>query len=410
MAIVEPFRGYLPSPDEAKEVSSPPYDVISSKEARAVYDSNKKSFLRIIKPEIEFEGSTNPSADIIHSYAKKNLDDFIKQGILSRENVACFYLYQICMGQHVQSGIVSKVSIKEYDTGLIKKHEHTRPEKENDRSKHIEVTNANTGPVFLTYKNDGGFQSLIENALKNDPYIDFEAEDGSIHRIWKLKSNLLIRAIKNYFDSIRELYIADGHHRAASASRVEKIKKELNPNHSGQESYNFFLAVIFPHDQMQILSYNRILKVDQLDKYNLIKFISKKFKVSKLSRGKFPSSKNMVSMYFDDSWYCLQIKETIVFDDFVSALDASILQDFLLQPFFKIKDPRTSERLEFIGGIKGVKEIENRCLNHKMIAFLLYPVRIKDLFEVADAGKVMPPKSTWFEPKLRSGLVVRIFD
>lgn len=410
MAIIRPFRGYLPLPDQAKEISSPPYDVLSSEEAREIVQSNPKSFLRVIKPEIEFDKDNNFSSERIHAVAKKNLDELIENKQFLRDDKPCFYLYQICMGQHTQTGIVSEVSVQEYDDGLIKKHEHTRPEKENDRTKHIQITKANTGPVFLTFKNDGKFKNLIENITEKKPYISFKAEDHTVHSIWKLESNFIIENIENYFKSINELYIADGHHRAASASRVKKIKQGSNLKHSGEESYNFFLSVIFPHDQIQILGYNRLVNTSHIDQENLMNLISLNFKISELSKGRDPTSKSTVVMYYSGSWYDLAFRKKLSSNNSVSNLSASILQNYLLKPFLKIDDPRTSDKIEFIGGVKGLKELENRCSEQKMIAFVMFPVKMDDLFIVADAGKVMPPKSTWFEPKLRSGVVVRLLD
>ena len=409
MAIIRPFRGYLPLPDEAKDISSPPYDVLSSKEAREIVESNPKSFLRIIKPEIDFDNSNNISNERIHTAAMKNLDKLIISKKFLRDEKPYFYLYQISMGQHTQIGIISEVSVEEYDNGLIKKHEYTRPDKENDRTKHVQMTNANTGPVFLTFKNNGDFKNLIKNTTEKKPYISFKADDYTFHSIWKLKSELIIKNIESYFRSIPDLYIADGHHRAAAASRVKKLKQDLNPKHSGKESYNFFLSVIFPHDQVQILGYNRLVDPSQIDQENLLDFISLNFKISKLSNGKYPASKTTIAMYFSGSWYYLKFKEKLSSNNFVSTLSASILQNYLLKPFFNIDDPRTSDKLEFIGGIKGLEELENMC-SKKMIAFVMCPVEVDDLFTVADAGQVMPPKSTWFEPKLRSGLVVRLLD
>ncbi len=409
MAIIRPFRGCLPLPDKAKEISSPPYDVLSSEEAREIVKSNPKSFLRIIKPEIEFNDCDNPSTERMHEVAKKNLEQFIDDKNFLQDSKPCFYLYQISMGQHIQTGIVSEVSIEEYNNGLIKKHEHTRPEKEDDRTKHIEITNANTGPVFLTFKNDGNFAKLIKKVTGKTPYLSFKADDFTIHSIWKLKSNLLIKDIENYFKSIKNLYIADGHHRAAAAARVKKIKQGLNIEHCGEESYNFFLSVIFPHDQIQILSYNRLVEIGHINKENLMDLISKNFKISSLNKGKYPDSNTSIVMYLSGSWYNLKIREKLPSNSFVSTLSASILQNYLLKPFFNIEDPRTSDKLKFIGGIKGLKDLEDMC-SEKMVAFVMYPVKIDDLFIVADAGNVMPPKSTWFEPKLRSGVVVRLLD
>tara|TARA_B100000945_G_C20425518_1_gene620326 strand:+ start:3463 stop:4698 length:1236 start_codon:yes stop_codon:yes gene_type:complete len=405
MAILRPFQGILPNNKLAQSVSCPPYDVISSKEAQLMAKDNPNSFLRIIKPEIN-SNEVNSITDI-HQYASNLLKDFIKNGILKKDLNNCFYLYQIKMGDHEQTGIIAATSINEYNQNKIKKHEYTRPDKENDRTQHIKITQTNTGPVFLTFKNDGHYSNIIKNVQDYRPYINFEAEDNTEHTIWRINDLEKQNQIIDYFQSISNLYIADGHHRAASAARVQNYFQNKNPKHKGNEPYNFFLSVIFPDNEMKILDYNRIIKdLNGLSEKQLINLIKKNFFISRIDKNK-PTKINNFSMLLNNNWYNLESKRNILCNDPVDSLDASILQNYLLEPILGIDNPRTNKRIDFIGGIRGLEELERRCNTDAAIAFALYPVSINDLFCVADANKVMPPKSTWFEPKLRSGLVVR---
>ena len=411
MAKIKPFRGYRPPPDIAGTVSSPPYDVISSDEARNMVQDNPSSFLHVIKPEIDFTPSNEPKGDALHEHGSANLQRFINGGKLVQDKNPCFYIYQIKMGNHTQTGIMAAVSVEEYNQALIKKHEFTRPDKENDRTRHIEITNANTGPVFLIFSNDGEFQNKVSKIKNQSPDISFTAEDETIHTLWKTDSADQINIITDYFQSIPSLYIADGHHRAASASRVQKIKKDTNPHHNGDELYNYFLSVIFPHDEMQILGYNRIVKdLNKLSEEEFLKSIESSFSLIPNLSPFTPDSSHTFSMFLNEKWYRLEAKEHIISDDPVEGLDASILQNHLLAPILDIDNPRTNNRIDFVGGIRGLKELERRCILDAKIAFVLYPVSIDNLLAVADAGKVMPPKSTWFEPKLRSGMVVRLLE
>ena len=315
------------------------------------------------------------------------------------------------MGAHVQTGIIAAVSVEEYDSGIIKKHEYTRPEKEDDRTMHIQVTKANTGPVLLTFRNDGSFNNQVSGLINKDKDISFEADDGTLHSIWRIKDSNTINEISAYFKRVQSLYIADGHHRAASASRVHKEMTKNKPTDNVKESYNYFLATIFPHDEMQIMGYNRVVKdLCGLTDEQFISKLRENFDIQKLSTRRGPKERFSFTMLLGDSWYCLTAKKQIIKQDSVLRLDASILQNHILKPILKIEDPRTDKRIEFVGGIRGLEELEQRCSSDVKVAFALYPVSIEDLFRVSDDNKVMPPKSTWFEPKLRSGLIVRFLD
>ncbi len=403
MSKIKPFRGYLPPNNLAKKVSCPPYDVLSSDEARDAVRNNAKSFLRVVKPEVDFVDNIISKDEIVHQKAYHNLSAFIREGLLIRDQEECFYVYRISKSGHVQTGLVAAVSVEEYNDQRIKKHEHTRPEKEDDRTLHISTTRANTGPVFLVFKNDGSFKELISRYAREKSIIYFHADDGSSHSIKKIENKSSIENIRNYFKSVDNLYIADGHHRAASASRFQKSQ-------NGNSNGDYFLGTLFPHDEVQILSYNRVVRrLDGFQNDLFFKEVKKYFSIVRSNKKK-PNDKGIFMMYLDGKWFALEAKEKIKNNDPVLGLDASLLQNFILDLILNIKDPRTDSRLDFIGGSKGLDELERRCGMDAKIAFALYPVSIDDLLKVADDGKVMPPKSTWFEPKLRSGLIVRKLD
>jgi len=384
---------------------------MNSDEARDMVQSNAHSFLRIIKPEIDFPAEAEPKGDALYEHGYKNLKKFISEGILVQDENPCFYIYQIKMGDHTQTGIMAAVSIEEYNKGIIKKHEYTQPDKENDRTQHIEKTNANTGPVFLIYRNDGQFQNTVLEIKNQSSYISFTAEDETNHTLWKTDSSDQINLLMDYFQSIPALYIADGHHRAASASRVQKIRQDANPNHRGDESYNYFLAVIFPHNEMQILDYNRVIKdLNGLTEDQLLESITSNFLLTTNASNLTLNSPHTYSMFLKNKWYRLEAKNHIKSYDPVEGLEASVLQNHLLSPLLDIDNPRTNKRIDFVGGIRGYLELEKRCQKDCAVAFALPPVTIDQLLAVADSGKVMPPKSTWFEPKLRSGIVVRLLN
>ena len=411
MAKILPFKGFLPPASLAELVSSPPYDTLSSDEARSRTKNNNKSFLRVIKPEVDFKIGTEPSGSKLHEHAATNLSNYISNGNLLEDKDQYLYIYQISMGAHVQTGIIAAVSVEEYDSGIIKKHEYTRPEKEDDRTMHIQVTKANTGPVFLTFRNDGSFNNQISGVINRDRDISFEADDGTLHSIWRIQDSNTINEISAYFKRVRSLYIADGHHRAASASRVHKEMTKNKPKENVKESYNYFLATIFPHDEMQIMGYNRVVKdLCGLSDKQFISKLKEKFDIQKLSSKRGPKERFSFTMLLGNHWYCVTANKQIIKEDSVLRLDASILQNHILKPILKIEDPRTDKRIDFVGGIRGLEELERRCSSDAKVAFVLYPVSIEDLFRVSDDNKVMPPKSTWFEPKLRSGLIVRFLD
>ena len=411
MALIKPFRGYRPPADLAHKITSPPYDVMTSDEARDMVQNNNDSFLRVIKPEIDFSPENEPKGDDLHNHAKHNLLDYIEKGNLIQDANFCFYLYQITMGNHTQTGIMAAVSIAEYNEGLIKKHEFTQPEKEDDRTRHIEITNANTGPVFLTYRNDGKLKNVTLEILNSHPDISFTADDGTFHTLWKVENKIQVERLINYFQAMPALYIADGHHRAASAARVQKFREDANSNHTGDESYNYFLSVIFPHDEMQILDYNRVVKdLNGLTEEQFHESIKENFDVVPIPHPPLPIPENNYSMHINGKWYQLEALAHVKSDDPVEGLEASILQKYLLTPILDIDDPRTNKRIDFVGGIRGMEELERRCQTDCTVAFALPPVSIEQLLSVADSGQVMPPKSTWFEPKLRSGMVVRLLD
>ena len=411
MADIKPFRGYRPPADLAYKITSPPYDVMTSDEARDRVQNNNDSFLRVIKPEIDFNSGDEPSGDDLHNHGKSNLQNFIEKGNLVQDANACLYLYQISMGDHTQTGIVAAVSIDEYNNGLIKKHEFTRPEKEDDRTRHIEITNANTGPIFLTFRNDGKLKNVTLENLNSHPDISFTADDATFHTLWKVENKIQVEQLIDYFQAIPTLYIADGHHRAASAARVQKLREDANPNHTGDEPYNYFLSVIFPHDEMQILDYNRVVKdLNRLTEEQFFESVNVNFEINPIPNLPLPIPKNNYSMHINGKWYQLETKDHIKSDDPVEGLEASILQKYLLTPILDIDDPRTNKRIDFVGGIRGMEELERRCQTGCAVAFALPPVSIGQLLSVADSGQVMPPKSTWFEPKLRSGMVVRMLE
>lgn len=411
MAAIRPFRGYRPRSDVVAKVASPPYDVLSSAEARTAASNNPLSFLHVVKAEIDLDPSIDVHSEEVYNRSADNLRKLISDGILIQDETPCLYVYQQRMGQHVQAGVVAGASVDEYQSGLIKKHEHTRQDKENDRARHIEILGANAGPVFLTYRASQEIDSFVEKVRSGAPEYDFVAEDEVAHTLWVVKEPGLIEALANAFQDVPCLYVADGHHRSAAASRVREIRKAANPSHTGKEQYNYFLTVIFPHDQMQILDYNRVVKdMGSLTEEDFLAKAGESFEVTSTEHPK-PDEKGSFGMHLRGKWHRLKARPgTYPEDDPVASLDVAILQDNLLGPVLGITDPRTDARIDFVGGIRGVAELERRCALDAVLAFALYPTSIEELMAIADAGKVMPPKSTWFEPKLRSGMVTKMLD
>jgi len=408
MARVEPFRAWRPRRDLAAQVASPPYDVLNSHEAREMAEGNQVSFLHVIKPEIDLPPEISPHDPQVYERGAASLRSLIEKGVLIREDSPALYAYRQRMGDHVQTGVVASASVDEYENQRIKKHEHTRPDKEDDRTRHVNALNANTGPVFLTYPASAAIDQRVAEICTAEPEYDFTSDDGIQHTLWVVRDTETISDIQEGFGAVPHLYVADGHHRSASATRVRALRREANTNHRGDEPYNFFLTVIFPHDQMKILPYNRVVRdLGGLDKQALLARLEDSFDVAPAERPE-PSEPQSFGMFLGGRWYRLTARPgSFPADDPVASLDCAILQDNLLQPVLGITNPRTDGRIDFVGGIRGTGELERRCREGWAVAFALYPTSIEQLMSVADAGKVMPPKSTWFEPKLRSGLIVR---
>ncbi len=412
MADIRPFRAWRPAPGMARKIASPPYDVLSSAEARLMAAGNPLSFLHVIKPEIDLDPTIDAYDERVYAKGAENLQRLRNEGALIKDPTPCFYLYRQQMGDHVQTGLVAGASVAEYDTGLIKKHELTRPQKELDRTRHVQALNANAGPVFLTYRAVQEIDEMVAALIARlSPAYDFLADDGVGHTVWPVAGRQDVDAIREAFRRVEALYVADGHHRAASASRVRKARMDGNPTHTGDEPYNHFLTVIFPHDQMLVMDYNRVMR--DLAGMTMDEFLTQvehRFAVG-LGEAVKPQKPRRFGMYLGGAWRWLEpLRGTFDADDPVASLDVSILQDNLLGPVLGIGDPRTDERIDFVGGIRGLQELEKRCREGWAVAFSLYPTTVEQLMAVADAGRMMPPKSTWFEPKLRSGLIIRSLD
>ncbi|MCL5037831.1 MAG: DUF1015 family protein [Chloroflexi bacterium] len=416
MAIVRPFKGLRPKKELASKVAALPYDVMNSEEARKMADGNPYCFLHISKAEIDLPSGTDIYDDSVYQKSKENFYRFIKEGILRQDTEPCFYVYRQVMpvegGHHSQVGLVAGASVDEYQKDIILKHEQTRQDKEDDRTRNVDTLNANTGPVFLTYIAKPEIDAIIDKIMEGTPENDFTSDDGIRHTFWVVSDKKIIEKIEEKFASLDHLYVADGHHRSASASRVRDMRMKANPGHTGDEEYNFFLAVIFPHDQMQIMDYNRVIKdLNGLSEEEFMVKAAEKFDIEAQDAPLYkPSEKHSFGLYISGKWYRLTPKPgTFDENDAVGSLDVSILQENLLDPVLGIKNPRTDKRIDFVGGIRGIKELVRLVDSGKFsAAFAFYPTSINDLIEVADAGKFMPPKSTWFEPKLRSGLAVHL--
>ena len=414
MAKIKPFRGVRPAKNKIKDVASPPYDVVNSAEAREQVKDKPYSFLHVVKPEIDLPENIDLYDESVYLKGRENLYKMIADGILIQDEKPCFYLYRLIMGNVDETGLVACASIEDYENDIIKKHEHTRADKEADRIKHVDTLNANTGQVFLTYKARQEMNELVDELTKEKPLYDFETEDGIKHIFWKVDQEDDIQKIMDIFAEIDFLYVADGHHRSASGTIVGQRRREANPNHTGEEEYNYFLSTIFPHDQLYIMDYNRVVKdLNGLSTEDFLKKVEEKFIIDIYSKDKsyHPEGMHKFGMYLDGSWYKLIAREgTFPDNDPVRSLDVSILQENLLSPILRISDPRKDKRIDFVGGIRGLEELSRRVDAGEAVAFSLYPTSIEQLMAIADAGKVMPPKSTWFEPKLRSGVIVHLLD
>ena len=412
MSIVRPFKAIRPAPALARDVAALPYDVMNSQEARQMVEGNPYSFLHIDKAEIDLDPSIDLYDTRVYEKARDNLNQMIAGGVFQMEEKACLYIYKQTMDGRSQIGIVGCASIDDYRNNVIRKHELTRADKEQDRINHVDYCDANTGPIFLTYRSVPAIGAAVAKVMESKaPVYDFVSEDGIGHTVWVIDEDAVICGICDAFASVDNLYIADGHHRSASAVRVGMKRREENPGWDGTEEFNYFLSVIFPDDQLYIMDYNRIVKdLNGLTKEQFLTAVGEKFTITPHDNTQLlkPAKKHTYGMYLDGKWMLLEAKEgTYDAADPVAQLDVSILQNNLLQPILGIGDPRTDKRIDFVGGIRGLKALSDRVDSGSMaVAFSMYPTTMDDLMDIADADAIMPPKSTWFEPKLRSGLFI----
>lgn len=411
MIVLKPFKAIRPTKELAPKVAALPYDVMDSQEAREMTKNNPYSFLHVDKAEIDLDSNIDPYDLRVYEKAKENLKSMMDDEILIKDSKESLYVYKQVMNGKEQIGLVGCVSVEDYMNNRIKKHENTIKEKQKDRTNHVYYCNGNTGPIFLTYRSREDINRIIEDWIDNNiPVCDFVSEDDIAHKVWIIDDNEVMEKLIGLFRTLDSLYIADGHHRAAAAAEVAKMRKDKEPDFTGKEEFNYFLGVLFPHDQLYVMDYNRVVK--DLNGHSSTEFMEKireNFIVEEVEeRGPYrPDKKHSFGMYLDNKWYKLTAREnSFDLDDPVGSLDASILQDNVLQPILGIEDPRTNKRIDFIGGIRGLEELEKRVDEGMAVAFSLYPTAIDDLMKIADEGKTMPPKSTWFEPKLRSGLFI----
>ncbi len=409
MALISPFKALRPQPAKAAQVASRPYDVLNSAEARLETQHNPDSFLHITKAETDLPENTDIHSRAVYEKAKENLHSFIDRKVLFREEQPCYYIYELVMNGRSQTGLVCGSSVDDYENDIIKKHEFTRPEKEQDRINHISISGAQTGNVFLAYRNNNAIDNLVDSwKAGNEPAYHFTAEDGIQHTVWVVNDDNVIETITRLFDTeVPETYIADGHHRAASAA---KVRLALGDKATANASY--FLTTLFPSNQLYIMDYNRLVKdLNGLSKESFLNSIIDNFELAEASSALSPAALHEFGMYLDGQWYRLTAKDGTYTQDPIGVLDVTILQEKILDPVLGIKDQRTDKRIDFVGGIRGLKELEKRVNSGEMkLAFSLYPVSIDQLFAIADSGHVMPPKSTWFEPKLRDGLLTHLID
>lgn len=412
MATLKPFRILRPLPEKASEICTLPYDVMNTEEARSMAEGKPLSFLRVTRSEIEFGPEANPYSDEVYQHGARNLQALQEQGVLVQSREPEYMLYRLQMGEHVQTGLVAAASCAEYDSGIVRKHELTRPDKEDDRTRHINILGAQTGAVFLTYRATPEIDQMVEKETERAPDIDFTAEDGIQHSAWFVRDGATIAALQSSFAKVPLLYVADGHHRSAAASRVAR-ERAAEPGHTGSEPYNYFLTVTFPHDQMQILGYNRVVHdLNGLQPDELLNRLREVATVEPLQSAQNPVRKGELTMFLSGQWYRLQWNPGVAAEgDSVARLDVSLLQDQVLAPVLGIGDPRTDKRISFIGGIRGTAELERLVKDGSgAAAFALFPTSIEDLMEIADQNGLMPPKSTWFEPKLRDGMAVHLIN
>ena len=404
---IKAFKAWRPAEGLAETVASVPYDVVDRAQAKKLAEGNPHSFLRVVRAEIDLPEEVSPYSDTVYEQAQKNLQKLMDEGVLIREERPALYLYSQQMGDHTQYGIVATCHVEDYETGKIKIHEKTRKVKEEDRIRYVDTQNANTGPVFLAYRDNEKIAELVEKTRQTEPLYRFTAEDGVIHTVWKFSRP---KDLETAFEEIPAFYVADGHHRSASAAKVAQMRRAANPNHTGEEPYNYFLAVLFPESELKILPYNRVILELPTSEEEFFAALEKSFQVEK-SGNPEPKNPGEIAMYFKGDWYTLAPLNPPDAADPVASLDVSVLQNDVLSPLLGIEDPRESNNIDFIGGIKGTKELENWVDSGRaVVAFSMYPTSMDQLFAVADANRLMPPKSTWFEPKLRSGLLINRLD
>jgi uncharacterized protein (DUF1015 family) len=410
MSIFKPFKGFRPKKELVDKVASRPYDVLDSDEARVEVEGNPYSFLHVVKPEVDLPKDIDIHSDAVYQKAKSNLEKLINDGLFTQDDKAMYYVYAQTMNGKRQYGLVGCSAVDDYLNNVIKKHELTRHDKEEDRMNHVRTANANAEPVFFTYRDNAKIDQIVNRVIKTNPQYDFITGDGFEHRLWLVSENDDIKSIEQIFDKeIEYQYVADGHHRTAAAALVGKERKKNNPNHTGTEEYNFFLSVLFPASQLTIIDYNRVVKdLNGHSEEELIKKLSNSFDIEKKGQDEYkPKHLHNFSMYLGGNWYSLNAKKTTYNEsDPVGVLDVTILTHEVLSPILNIKDLRSSKRIDFVGGIRGLGELKKRVDSGEMkVAFALYPVTMSQIMDIADNNLIMPPKVTWFEPKLRSGLV-----
>lgn len=406
MAEIRPFSAYRPAPGQEAKIAALPYDVYNRQEACEVVAANPESFLAIDRAETGFGPEVDTYAPEVYERAADLLRERIAEGKFIQEGKPCYYIYEQTMDGRSQTGIVACASIDDYRNNVIRKHENTREEKEQDRIRHVDVCNMQTGPIFLAYRASSVLREIMGEVKAGNPVYDFVSEDGIGHKVWIIDDGKQISDIHEEFARIPSVYIADGHHRCASAVKVGLKRREENPDYTGEEDFNYFLSVLFPDEELHIMDYNRVVRdLNGYDADGFLAEIGQAFRVEEKGTEPFrPGRKGEFGMYLEDQWYCLTAKEEILSSDAVEGLDVSLLQKHLLEPILGIQDPKTDRRIDFVGGIRGLEELERRVHRDMKVAFSMFPTSIGELFAVADAGRLMPPKSTWFEPKLRSGL------
>ena len=408
MAIIRAFKAFRPTLDLASKIAALPYDVMNSEEAREMVKDNEYSFLHVDRAEVNLPNDTNIYDKVVYEKARDVLDKMIQDGLYVQEDKPCMYIYRQTMNGKSQTGLVICAAIDDYINDKIKKHEHTRKDKEVDRINHVDYCDANTGPIFLTYRNQNEISKIMDKWIQNEPLYDFISEDGNGHTVWIINNDTDIEKLTTLFKNVDSLYIADGHHRAKSAVEVGLKRRKENPGYTGEEEFNYFLAIVYPDNQLEVLDYNRTVKdLNGLNEDEFLSAIEKNFKIKVSKEAVKPKRRHTFGMYMNNTWYELEAKDgTFNEEDPMERLDVSILQNNLLSPILGIDDPTKSDRIEFIGGIRGINELEKRANKDMKVSFSMFATTTDDIMSIADGGMIMPPKSTWFEPKPRSGLFI----